>query len=226
MSASVDRAARILIADDHAIVREGLKRLLESAARPWSVVEAGSGFEALELLRRQRFELAIFDLSMPGLNGLELLARVRSLHPDTPVMILTMRAEEPYATRAFQAGARAYVTKDTATKELVAAVDKVISGGVYVSATLADRLLLRLSGGQPPSSLSLLSDRELEVLRRLVSGQRPIEIAGALHLSVKTVSSHKTRIQEKLDLPGTAALVRFGLEQGLGADDATPSPPP
>lgn len=223
MSGAGDAPLTILIADDHAIVREGLRRLLEMAGHAWQVVEASSGFEALGLLRGQRFDLAVFDLSMPGMDGLDLLARVRTLHPGMPVMILTMRAEEHYALRAFQAGARGYVTKDTASRELVAAVEKVLSGGVYVSTALADRVVLKLSGGVPPTALDKLSRRELEVLRRLVEGQRPSEIADALHLSVKTVSSHKSRLHEKLQLSSTAALVRFGLEHGLGADDVKPS---
>lgn len=211
---------KILIADDHVIVREGLKRLLESAAGSWSVGEAGSGFDALELLRRGRFDIAIFDLSMPGMGGLDLLARVHKLHPAMPVLILTMRAEETYARRAFEAGARGYVTKDAAAQELVAAVRKVVAGGVYVSESLSDRMVLQLIAGGKPQELDKLSDRELDVLRRLVVGQRPTEIAQALNLSIKTVSSHKSRIQEKLQLPNLAALVRFGLEQGLAEDDA------
>jgi DNA-binding NarL/FixJ family response regulator len=217
-------ALSILIADDHAIVREGLKRLLESSGRSWHVVEAGSGFEALDVLRRQPFDLAIVDLSMPGLGGLELLDRVRTMHPGMLTMVLTMRAEEQYALRAFQAGARGFVTKDVAGQELVLAVEKVVSGGLYVSPAVADLAVMQLSGVAPPGSLDRLSDRELDVLRRLVGGARPSEIAQALHLSIKTISSHKSRIQEKLHLAGTAALVRFGLEHGLGADDAGPAP--
>lgn len=224
--AAVDRAApalSILIADDHAIVREGLKRLLESSGRSWHVVEAGSGFEALDILRKRRFDLAIVDLSMPGLGGLELLERVRAMHPGMLTMVLTMRAEEQYALRAFQAGARGFVTKDVAGKELVIAVEKVVSGGLYVSPAVADLAVMQLSGIASPGSLDCLSDRELDVLRRLVGGARPTEIAAALHLSIKTVSSHKSRILEKLRLASTAALIRFGLEHGLGADDAQPA---
>ena len=216
-------AMTILVADDHAIVREGLKRLLESGARAWKVVEADSGFEALERLRRQRFDLATFDLSMPGMSGLDLLARVRELHPGMPVMILSMRDEAAFALRALQAGARGYVTKDTAGRDLVAAVEKIAAGGIYVSPSLADRVVLQVAGGAGSNALDRLSDRELEVLRRLVDGQRPSDIAQQLHLSIKTISSHKSRIQEKLNLDGTAALVRFGLESGLGSADTSPA---
>ena len=213
----------ILVVDDHAIVREGLKRLLDSAGEDWAVSEASSGFEALEVLRRSRFDIAIFDLSMPGMSGLDLLVRVRAQYPAMPVLFLTMRAEEIYARRAFEGGARGYITKDGAAQELVTAVRKVAAGGVYVSASLADRLVLQLGGNGASRPLDRLSDRELEVLRRLVAGERPTEIAQAMSLSIKTVSSHKSRIQDKLQLPNLAALVRFGIENGLDEDDVRPA---
>jgi DNA-binding NarL/FixJ family response regulator len=216
-------ALTILIVDDHAIVREGLKRVLENTAKAWTIVEAGSGFQALEQMRRQSFDLAIFDLSMPGMNGLELLRRARAEVPRLPVLMLSMHAEEQYALRAFKAGANGYVTKDSAAQELAAAVRKVAAGGVYVSSSLAERIVLQLNGGLDAPRHTQLSDRELDVLRRLVAGQRPTAIAQALHLSVKTVSTHKSRIQDKLKLPTTAALIRYGMEQGLGAEDAPPS---
>lgn len=219
-----ERALRILIADDHGVVREGLKRLLESTSPLWTVSEAGGGFQALELLRREPYDLAIFDLSMPGMSGLDLLRRVRADQPRLPVLMLSMHAEDQYALRAYKAGANAYVTKDAATTELIDAVRKVAAGGIYVSRSLAERMVLQLNqaGGEPPA-LQQLSDRELDVLRRLVAGQRPSEIAQALHLSVKTVSSHKSRIQDKLGLPSTAALVRYGLEHGLAPEVVAPS---
>lgn len=206
---------RILIADDHAIVREGLKRVLEGTAPGWTVTEAGSGFQALERLRAQCFDLAIFDLTMPGMSGLDLVKRVRNEWPRLPLLMLSMHAEEQYALRAFKAGANGYLTKDAATTELADAVRKVASGGAYVSPGLAERMVQHLNGAMAPPRHEGLTDRELDVLRRLVAGQRPTEIADALHLSVKTVSSHKTRIMEKLQLTSTAALVRYGIEHGL-----------
>lgn len=219
-----ERALRILIADDHGVVREGLKRLLESTSPLWAVSEAGSGFQALEMLRREPYDLAIFDLSMPGMNGLDLLRRVRADQPRLPVLMLSMHAEDQYALRAYKAGANAYVTKDAATNELIDAVRKVAAGGIYVSRSLAERMVLQLNHTDTERpALQQLSDRELDVLRRLVAGQRPTEIAQALHLSIKTVSSHKSRIQDKLGLPSTAALVRYGLEHGLAPEVAAPS---
>jgi DNA-binding NarL/FixJ family response regulator len=205
----------ILLVDDHTIVREGLRRILEAVADEWQIIEAGSGFQALECLRRQAIGLAIVDLSMPGMSGLELIKRIRAEYAHVKVLVLSMHAEEQYALRAFRAGANGYVTKDTASAELVAAVRKVATGGAYVTASLAERVVQQLNGATQAPRHALLSDREMEVLQRIVAGQRPTEIAEALHLSVKTVSTHKTRIQDKLQLPNAAALIRYGLEHQL-----------
>ena len=217
-------ALSILVVDDHAIVREGLKRILEGSTTGWRVVEAGTGFEALERLRLEPFDVAVVDLSMPGMSGLDLLRRVRPDFPRLRVLMLSMHAEEQYALRAFKAGARGYVTKDSASRDLATAVRKVAEGGVYVSPGLAERVVLQLNGAQEPERHAQLSDRELDVLRRLVAGHRPTEIAQALHLSVKTVSTHKSRILERLQLPNLAALVRYGMEKGLVTDGPPPEP--
>jgi DNA-binding NarL/FixJ family response regulator len=211
----------LLLVDDHTIVREGLRRVLETASDAWQITEAGSGFQALQCLRERPFRMAIVDLSMPGMSGLELIKRIRAEFPGVAVLVLSMHAEEQYALRAFRAGARGYVTKDSASGELVAAVRKVASGGAYVTASLAERVVQQLNGAVPAPRHDQLTDRELEVLQRLVAGQRPTEIAAALHLSVKTVSTHKSRIQEKLQLKSTAALIRYGLEHGLDKGDDT-----
>jgi DNA-binding NarL/FixJ family response regulator len=208
-------ALSILIVDDHAIVREGLVRILEGTGRGWQVAEAASGFQALEWLRRHDAGLAIVDLTMPGMGGLELIARLRTEFPALRVLVLSMHAEEQYALRAFQAGAHGYVTKDRAPAELVNAVTKVAGGGAYVSASLAERMVQQLSGAHAAPRHAALSNRELEVLRRICNGQRLSEIAQALHLSIKTVSTHKRHIQDKLELPSMAALIRYGMEQGL-----------
>ncbi|MBT9457983.1 MAG: response regulator transcription factor [Burkholderiaceae bacterium] len=218
-------ALTLLLVDDHTIVRDGLRRVLEAQAASWQVHEASSGFEALDRLRRQPVDVAIVDLSMPGMNGLDLTRRIKAERPATAVLVLSMHAEEQYAMRAFKAGANGYVTKDSPAAELLAAVGKVATGGAYVTASLAERVVQQLNGGVDVPGHSQLSNRELEVLRRLVSGQRPSEIATALHLSVKTVSTHKTRIQEKLQLPNLAALVRYGLEHRLAHADLSDPPP-
>jgi DNA-binding NarL/FixJ family response regulator len=214
-SAEASTTLSILIVDDHAIVREGLVRILEATGRGWQVAEAASGFQALEWLRRHAACLAIVDLSMPGIGGLELIGRLRSEFPALRVLVLSMHAEEQYAMRAFQAGAHGYVTKDRAPAELVGAVAKVAGGGAYVSASLAERMVQQISGTQAAPRCASLSNRELEVLRLICAGQRLSDIADKLHLSIKTISTHKRNIQDKLQLPSTAALVRYGIEEGL-----------
>jgi DNA-binding NarL/FixJ family response regulator len=206
----------LLLVDDHTIVREGLRRILEAVADEWQIIEASTGFQALDCLRRQPIRLAIVDLSMPGMSGLDLIKRIRAEYPKVLVLVLSMHAEEQYALRAFRAGANGYVTKDTASAELLAAVRKVAGGGAYVTASLAERVVQELNGATRSPRHAELSDREMEVLQRLVAGQRPTEIAEALHLSVKTISTHKSRIQDKLQLPNTAALIRYGLEHQIG----------
>jgi DNA-binding NarL/FixJ family response regulator len=210
------RALSILIVDDHAIVREGLKRILESKASDWSVAEADNGAKGLEMLRRGHFDVAIVDLSMPGMSGLEFLRRARPDSQGLRILMLSMHAEEQYAMRAFKAGAHGYVTKDCAARDLADAVRKVAQGGSYVSSLLAERLVRQLNGGlEPAPRHTQLSDRELDVLRGLVAGRRPTEIAETLHLSVKTVSTHKSRILDRLQLPNMAALIRYGIDHGL-----------
>ena len=210
---------QILIVDDHAIVREGLKRILELAGKHMMVSEASGGAQALEMLGRQRIDLLIVDLSMPGMSGLELIKRVHAEYVGVGLLVLSMHAEEQYALRAFQAGAKGYVTKDSAGTELLTAVRRVVEGGTYVSAHLAERVVMQLTGTRRTPRHSRLSDRELEVLRGIVAGHRLTDIAHELHLSVKTISTHKSRIQEKLELPTTASLIRYGIEHGMSDDD-------
>jgi len=217
-----ESSLRILIVDDHAVVREGLLRILEGTGRGWSVAEASTGFQALEWMRRHPVDLAIVDLSMPGMSGIDLIGRIRHEFAATRVLVLSMHAEEQYALRAFKAGAAGYVTKDRASAELVDAVARVAGGGAYVTSTLAERVVLQLNGSADAPRHDRLSNRELEVLRRIVAGERLGDIAAALHLSIKTVSTHKRRIQDKLGLPSTAALVRYGMEHGLIADETMP----
>jgi DNA-binding NarL/FixJ family response regulator len=205
----------LLLVDDHAIVREGLKRVLEPTAGEWRVTEAATATQALDCLHSQRIDVAIVDLSMPGMSGFELIQRIRDGFPAVKVLVLSSHAEEQYALRALKAGANGYVTKDTAAAELVVAVRKVAAGETFVSASMAERVVQQVSGQTSVPVLGKLSDREREILRLIVSGQRPTDIANTLNLSVKTVSTHKSRIQEKLNLPSTAALVHYGLQQGL-----------
>ena len=209
----------LLLVDDHAVVREGLKRILTARDSQWHITEASSGFEALEILRQKPLDLAIVDLSMPGMSGLELIQRIRGSFPSVMVLVLSMHAEEQYAVRAFKSGAKGYVTKCTAAEELVAAVVKVAAGGAYVTTKLAERMVQQFNGTLSGPNHAQLSNRELDVLQRIVAGQRLTDIATALHLSIKTVSTHKSHIQEKLQLPSTAALIRYGLEHQIDNGD-------
>ncbi|WP_353621878.1 response regulator transcription factor [Variovorax saccharolyticus] len=215
-------AIRMLLVDDHAIVREGLKRVLDPQGNGWELTEAVTGFEALELLRAHEFDLALVDLSMPGMPGLELVRRIKAEFARVRILVLSMHAQEQYALRAFKAGANGYVTKDVAALELVGAVRRVAAGGAYVNESLAEQVVQQLNGTRDAPRHSLLSDREIEVLQRIAAGQRLTDIGDALHLSVKTVSTHKTRIQDKLQLSGTAELVRYAMENRI--DD--PAGPP
>ena len=211
---------RLLIVDDHAILREGLRRILESALPAWTVIEADGALRALDLLARQPVDVVITDLSMPGMSGLELTRRVKEEYPGIGLLVLSMHTEAPYALRAFENGADGYLSKASVGTELVAAVRKVAAGGLYVTPDQAELAIRRLSPQrQGRAAPAALSGRELDVLRRLVAGERPKEIARALDLSIKTISSHKARMLEKLQLASTAALIRYAIEQGLVAAD-------
>lgn len=215
---SVLATLSVALADDHRLMREGLRRVLEATPDVRVVAEAANGDEVLDVLHHHPVDVLVLDLSMPGLCGVALIERVKLMFPKVAVLVLTMHADVPWAEQAFRAGASGYLTKDRGGRDLVQAIRVVAAGGGYVSSDLAGRLarnLHRPHGGEPHRSLS---DREMQVLRRLVSGQRPSEVAAALNLSIKTVSTHKTRVMEKLGLDNTAALIRYGLEHHL-ADD-------
>lgn len=218
---------RTVLADDHQLVREGLKRLLASARDIDVVAEARDGHELLQVLQGQPPDLpvqvAVVDLSMPGLSGMELIRRVKTDFPQVAVLVLTMHAEEQYALRAFKAGANGYLTKDSAADELVQAIRKVAGGGGFLTPSLAERLAISLNGLHEAPPHTQLSDREFEVMRRLVRGERLTDIAEHLHLSIKTISSHKAHVLEKMQLDSVAALVRYCMEHRLLDDQTLPS---
>lgn len=201
---------RVLIADDHKIVRDGLKRILAANADLQVAAEAASGDEALQLVRANDYDVAVIDMSMPGLAGIDLIKRLKGEKPGLRLLVLSMHGEHQYAARALKAGASGYLNKDSAAEQLVSALRKIASGGVHISEAAAAMLL-----NQDKSLHEGLSDREFEVLRLLVEGLGPTDIAGRLHLSVKTVSTHKTHILQKLSLGSTAELVRYALEHKL-----------
>jgi DNA-binding NarL/FixJ family response regulator len=201
---------RVLLADDHKIVRDGLKRILAATADIEVAAEAADGDEVLRLVRAGDHDVAVLDMSMPGLSGPALIKRLKEEKPKLRVLVLSMHAERQYAARVLKAGASGYLNKDSAAEALVGAIRKIAAGGVHIGEAAAASLL---QGA--PSGHEALSDREFEVLRLLVEGLGPTEIGERLHLSVKTVSTHKTRILEKLGLGSTAELVRYALEHKL-----------
>jgi DNA-binding NarL/FixJ family response regulator len=201
---------RVLIADDHKIVRDGLKRILAATTDVHAAAEAASGEETLAAVKGQDFDVVMLDMSMPGLSGLDLIKRLRIEKPKVRILVLSMHGEQQYAARVLKAGAAGYLNKDSAAELLLSAIRKIAAGGMHIPEGAAAGLL---AGDKPAHEA--LSDREFEVLRLLVGGLGPTEIAERLHLSVKTVSTHKTRILEKLNLGSTAELVRYALEQKL-----------
>jgi two-component system, NarL family, invasion response regulator UvrY len=206
---------RVLLADDHSIVRAGLRRLLEDAG-DMEVVEAADGRQALKLAKETPPDVAVMDISMPGLDGLEAIQRLREILPDLPVLVLTMHEEEQYVVRCLAAGARGYLTKRGAPEQLVNAIRKVLAGGRFLSDEVAEALAVRVARGQDEQSpLESLSNRELQVLRALALGKTNREIAEDYNLSVKTVDTYRFRLLKKLNLRNNAELSRFAMQHGL-----------
>jgi DNA-binding NarL/FixJ family response regulator len=209
---------RVLVADDHSIVREGLKRILASQEDIALAGEAVDGHEVIARVREGGFDVLVLDMSMPGKSGVELIKQVKGESPRLPVLVLTMHEEGQYAVRAIRAGASGYLTKESAPSQLVDAIRRVASGRVFISAAVAEQLALEaMPAGastreEPHRSLS---DREFEVFRMLVAGTSVSEIARRLHLSVKTVSTHKTNLLAKMKMGSVAELVRYAMEHRL-----------
>jgi two-component system, NarL family, invasion response regulator UvrY len=206
---------RVLIADDHAVFRRGLIETLTEAFPKVTFGEAKTAQETLEHARRQDWDVVILDISMPGKSGLDILDDLKRLRSRLPILILSMHPEEQFARRALKAGASGYLTKDSVTEELKEAVRKIVAGGRYVSATLAEKLALDLRQGADTPLHELLSDREFQVLRMIASGKTVKDIAEDLSLSVKTVSTYRARILEKTGMKTNAELIRYALQTQL-----------
>lgn len=202
---------RVLIADDHSIVRDGLKRILAATPDLQVAGEAASGDAALAAVKANDYDVVMLDMSMPGLSGIDLIKRLKLEKPTLKILVLSMHGESQYAARALKAGAAGYLNKDSPAEALLGALRKIAAGGVHIGDAAAASLLQ--AGDKPPHET--LSDREFEVMRLLVEGLGPTEIGERLHLSVKTVSTHKTRILDKLGLGSTAELVRYAMEHRL-----------
>jgi DNA-binding NarL/FixJ family response regulator len=205
----------VMLADDHTLLREGLRRLLEQAGDISVQGEAANGAEALKLLGQRAWDLLVLDMSMPGRNGVDLIRQIKSGHPDVPILVLTMHGEQQYAIQAIKAGASGFLTKDIAAEELVQAVRKVAGGGRYLSPSLAESIAFDRQDNTGALPHLLLSDRELSVFRHLASGLNNSDIARRLFLSVKTVSTYKSRILVKMNLRNQTDLVRYAIRHQL-----------
>jgi two-component system, NarL family, invasion response regulator UvrY len=205
----------ILIVDDHAVVREGVKRILDDMDGSIVVGEASNGQELLAKVTTKTWDVVLLDISMPGRNGLEVLRHLKSIQPTLPVLVFSMHPESQYAVRAFKAGAAGYLTKDSIPEELVTAIRRVMAGRCYVSATLAEYLVLEVAGDPDTPLHARLSDRELQVLCMLGSGKTVADIGAELSLSVKTVSTYRSRILKKMHLQTNAQLIHYAIHHQL-----------
>jgi two-component system invasion response regulator UvrY len=206
---------KILIADDHAIVREGLKQIVAETSDMLVAGEAASGQQVLDLVREGGWDVILLDIAMPGRGGIETLKILRQEKPEIPVLVLSMYPEEQYAIRTMKAGAAGYLTKESAPEELISAIRKVSGGGVYVSASLAEKLASHVSRDKEKPVHERLSDREYQVMIMIASGMTVKEIADRLSLSVKTISTNRARIMNKMGMKNNAEIIRYAIKQGL-----------
>jgi DNA-binding NarL/FixJ family response regulator len=206
---------KILIIDDHEIVRDGLKKIVNEQSENITFGEASTAPEALRLAAEQDWDIVVLDLSLGGRNGLEVLKELKQIRPGLPVLILSMHSEEQYARRAFKAGAAGYITKDSPRAELLNAINKVAEGRKYVSRALAEELVIDLERGSDRPPHETLSDREFEVMRLIASGKTVGEIAVLLSLSDNTISTYRARLLEKMKMRTNAELTHYAILNGL-----------
>jgi len=204
---------RVLLVDDHDVVRKGIRAILEDRFSAIAICEASSGDEALATLSAP-FDAVVLDLSMPGRSGIDLLSEIKHRYPKLPVLIMSLHGEEQFAVRALRAGASGYLTKSAASEQLIAAFERIVRGGRYISEALAERLAVSAGGGTDAPH-DRLSDREFEVMRGIASGESVSEIADRIHLSVKTVSTYRARLLEKMGMTTNAELTRYAIQNGL-----------
>lgn len=206
---------KILLADDHAVVRKGLKQILADEFKRAIFGEARNATEALDLIWKEHWDVVVLDITMPGRSGLEVLREIKRHKPRTPVLVLSMHPENQFAVRVLKRGASGYMTKESAPDELVGAIRKVLAGGRYVSTSLAEKLATYVSDDAQKPPQELLSDREFQVLRLIAAGKIVSEIAKELSLSVKTISTYRTRILEKMGLRNNAELMHYAMQHQL-----------
>lgn len=205
----------ILIADDHSVVRRGLKEILADALPGTQFIEAGNGDEVLSQLGKSKTALLVLDINMPGRSGMDVLRDVKQAYPRLPVIILSVHPEDQYAVRCLRAGAAAYINKESAPEVLAIATKKILSGGRYISTSLAEKLIANLDEPVDKPLHELLSDREHEVMRMIAAGIPLTEIGERLHVSVKTISTYRARIMEKMQMKSNAELTRYAMTHGL-----------
>lgn len=208
---------KILIADDHSIVREGLKQIVAQSLEMAVLGEAVNGQEVLELVHKKEYDLILLDIAMPGRGGIDTLKQLRTEKPEIPVLILSMYPEDQYAVRAIKAGASGYLTKESAPEELIGAIKKVALGGKYVSADLAEKLVENLGQDNAEQDHTRLSDREYQVMIMIASGRTVKEIGDELSLSVKTISTNRTRALKKMGMKNNAEFTYYAVKKGLVA---------
>jgi DNA-binding NarL/FixJ family response regulator len=206
---------RILIADDHEIVRRGIRQILTDEFPRLQVGDAANARDAVEAVRKQAWDAVLLDINMPGRSGLEVLEELKRLRPAMPVVVLTAFPEEDYAVRAFKLGASGYVSKESASDELLAALRKALTGGRYVTASLAEKLAASVAGDAPAAPHETLSNRELQVLQLIARGRTIKEVAAELALSEKTIGTYRTRISEKMGLSTNVELARYAFQHKL-----------
>jgi DNA-binding NarL/FixJ family response regulator len=206
---------KVCVIDDHAVVREGLKRIISENPGMAVTAEAGDGHEALKVIQNQPCDVVLLDITMPNKSGLDVLKELHANSPRLPVLVLSMHAEDQYAVRVLRAGAAGYLTKESAPAKLVQAIRKVVRGGKYVSQTLAEKLVYDLDGDSSKAPHEALSDREYQVLCMIASGKTVTDIAEELALSVKTISTYRVRILEKLNMKNNAELTRYAIKESL-----------
>jgi two-component system invasion response regulator UvrY len=206
---------KVLVCDDHVVVRRGLRQILAETPDIMVGGEAGTADEALALLRRESWNAVVLDINLPGASGMDLLSQIRKERPSLPVLVLTVYSEEQYAVRAIKAGAAGFLTKESAPDKLIEAVRKVAAGGRYISAELAEALASLLAGEGKGMPHERLSDREFEVLKMLASGKTVSQVAQDLALSVKTVSTHRMRLLKKMNMKTNAELTHYAVRNGL-----------
>lgn len=209
---------RIVLADDHTIVREGLKQLLSAASDLAIVGEAQNGHEVLQRVRELEFEVLLLDLSMPGKSGIDLIKQVHGEKPKVRILVLSMHQEPQYAVRAIRVGASGYLTKESASAQLVSAIRKVAGGGAFVTPAVAEQLALSAMPHADGPPHETLSDREFQVFKLLVTGKTVSQIAEQLNLSVKTVSTHKVRMMQKMNMSNPVELIHYAIQHGLIGD--------